>query len=157
MDDKIVRKQLITMLEGGEAHVPLQKAVKVFPPELRGTIPRGCWHSAWQLVEHLRIALWDIVEFTLNPDHVWPDFPDGYWPDSQEPPDTTAWDRSVESLLKELDRMIDIVADESNDLTAPIEHGEGQTILREALLVVKHDSYHLGQLVCLAKCLEIWK
>jgi len=113
-------------------------------------------HTPWRLLEHLRIAQWDILEFSRNPKHVSPSFPDGYWPRSDAPPDAAAWDRSVAAFRADLKAMQDLVADPATDLFALLPHGEGQTILREALLVADHNAYHLGQLVMLRRALGAW-
>jgi hypothetical protein len=105
----------------------------------------------------MRICQWDILEFSRNPEHVSPDFPDGYWPQGDAPPDADAWNRSVQSFRDDLQAMIDLVSDPGTDLFARIPHGDGQTILREALLVADHTAYHLGQLVFLRRCLGAWK
>ena len=129
------------------------------PAELRGAKPdppKGGPHTPWRLVEHIRIAQWDILEFCRNPKHVSPKFPDGYWPDGDAPPDSTAWGKSVEAFRADLQAMQDLVADPSTDLFTPIPHGDGQTILREALLVADHNAYHLGQLVTVRRALGAW-
>ncbi|NNG15953.1 MAG: DinB family protein, partial [Gemmatimonadales bacterium] len=104
-------------------------------------------------LEHLRIAQWDILEFSRKPDHVSPSFPDGYWPETDAPPDGSAWDRSVESFLADLDAMQALVMDRATDLFAQIPWGDGQTVLREALVLADHNSYHLGQLILIGKVL----
>jgi hypothetical protein len=105
----------------------------------------------------MRICQWDIFEFSRNAEHVSPDFPDGYWPVTDGPPDVEAWDKSVEAFRADLQAMVDLVSDPGTDLFAPIRHGDGQTILREALLVADHNAYHLGQLVFLRRCLGAWE
>jgi hypothetical protein len=108
------------------------------------------------MLEHLRICQWDILEFSRDPDHVSPSFPDGYWPETDAPPDGLAWDRSVQAFRDDLQAMIELVENPTTDLYARIPHGDGQTILREALLVADHNAYHLGQLVFLRRCLHAW-
>jgi len=142
-----LRKQLSQFLHSGNAHITFEDAVKDFPPQLRGKRPAGAPHSAWELLEHLRLALWDIYEFSIDPNHISPEFPDGYWPPTPEPPSEAAWDESVSAYRAILDKFAALVSDESVDLFAKIRHGEGQTVLREALLAADHNSYHLGQLV----------
>ena len=105
----------------------------------------------------MRIAQWDILEFSRNSKHISPEFPDGYWPQGDAPPDAKSWDESVEAFQSDLQAMIDLVADPKKDLFAQISHGDGQTILREALLVADHTAYHLGQLVFLRRCLGAWE
>jgi hypothetical protein len=126
------------------------------PPELRGVRAPGTPHTAWRLVEHLRIAQWDILEFSRNPKHVSPDWPAGYWPAGDAPPDPGAWDRSVAAFRADLAAMQALVADAGTDLFTRLPHGTGQTVLREALLVVDHNAYHLGQIVLLRRTLGAW-
>ena len=149
-----LRQQLGRVLHWGDAHVRLEDAVKDFPPELRGVRPPGSPHSAWELLEHLRLALWDILEFSRDASHVSPDFPDGYWPRSQEPPDSASWDASVAAIRAHLRDFEELVNDPATELFAPIAHGEGQTILREVLLAADHNAYHLGQLMLVRRILE---
>src|SRR5438067_11387290 len=122
-------------MQGANAHLDYASAVADLPVKLRGAKPAGVPHSPWQLVEHMRIAQRDILEFSRNPKHVSPKFPDGYWPAGDAPPDAAAWDRSAEAFRADLRAMQDLVADPATDLFAPIPHGEGQTLLREAVLV----------------------
>ena len=136
------------------AHLEFDSAVAGFPAKLRGTKPYGAPHTAWQLLEHLRLAQEDILDFSRNPQYREKHFPDDYWPAAEAPPDAAAWDRSIERFKSDLEEMKKLVADPKQDLTARIPHGEGQTLLREALLVADHNSYHLGQLVFLRKMLE---
>ncbi|MFQ5881230.1 MAG: DinB family protein [Candidatus Methylomirabilales bacterium] len=154
--DKALRKHLLNLLRGGGAHLDFEAVIADLPAELRGSRPAGAPHTPWQLLEHMRIAQWDILEFSRNPEHVSPTFPDGYWPEGDAPPDAAAWDRSVAAFRADLQAMQDLVADPSRDLFAPIPHGDGQTILREALLVADHTAYHLGALVLLRRLLGAW-
>jgi DinB superfamily len=149
-----LRQQLAQFLDSGHAHIKFEDAVKDFPPELRGKRPAGEPHSAWELLEHLRLALWDIYEFSVDANHVSPDFPDGYWPANPEPPSEAAWEESVSAYREIIRKFAALVLDESVDLFAKIAHGEGQTVLREALLAADHNSYHLGQLVIVRRMLE---
>jgi DinB superfamily len=155
--DRILRDHLLELLRGGSAHLDFEKAVGGLPPELRGVKAPALPHTVWQLLEHLRIAQWDILGFSRNPDHVSPSWPAGHWPDSAAPPDDAAWDRSVETFLTELQEMQDLVADPKTDLYAKIPWGDGQTILREALLVADHNAYHLGQIVSVRQALGAWE
>ena len=152
-----LRRQVILLLKGGNAHATFDDAVKNFPPELRGKKPRGAEHSAWQLIEHLRIAQWDILEFSRDPQHQSPDWPGGYWPAKPAPPDEKAWDKSVRAFRRDLKALCEMVGDESVDLFARIAHGDGQTVLREALLAADHNAYHIGQLVLVRRLLGAWK
>lgn len=155
--DETLRKHLLDLLDGGGAHVRFDDAVKDFPAELRGRKPEGSPHTAWQLLEHLRIAQWDILEFSRDPKHVSPDFPSGYWPETEAPPDAKAWEKSVQAYRKDLKAMQVLVTDPKSNLFARIPHGEGQTLLREALVLADHNSYHLGQLVLVRKQLGAWE
>src|ERR1051326_3455608 len=151
-----VRKHLVYLLSDGGAHVDFNTAVARFPAAHWGTRITDAPHTAWQLLEHLRIAQWDILEFSRDPTHVSPKFPDGYWPRTDLPPTTRAWNESVGAFQRDLRAMIRLVSNPKTDLFAPIPHGNGQTILREALLVADHNAYHIGQLVLLRKLLDVW-
>jgi hypothetical protein len=154
--DKALREHLVYLLGGGGAHLDFEAAVADLPAELRGVRPAGVPHTPWRLLEHMRIAQWDILEFSRNSKHVSPKFPDGYWPKGDAPPDAAAWDRSVAAFRADLKAMQDLVADPATDLFARIPHGDGQTVLREALLVADHNAYHLGQLVVVRWTLGAW-
>jgi hypothetical protein len=155
--EKSLRQHLVKLLSGGDAHVEFDAAVEGLPAELRGELPPGGEHSPWELLEHLRIAQWDILEFSRNARHKSPDFPEGYWPAKAAPPSKDAWEKSVRAFRADLKAMCDLVADEKTDLFAKIPHGEGQTILREALVLADHNAYHLGQLVLVRRLLGAWK
>jgi hypothetical protein len=154
---KSLPNHLVELLKGGQAHTDFESVVKDWPPDLQGVVPKGAEHSAWQLLEHMRIAQWDILEFTRNPKHVSPKFPEGYWPKSPTPPDKQAWNKSRAAFEADLNAMIKLVQNKSTDLLAPLPHGDGQTVLREALLVADHTAYHLGALVLLRRILGAWK
>ena len=157
MNDKALREHLDYVLGGGGAHLDFDKAIAGLPPELRGVRAANTPHTAWRLLEHLRIAQWDILEFSRNPKHVSPEWPAGYWPEGDAPPDAAAWDRSVAAFKSDLAAMRALVNDPKTDLFARISHGDGQTILREALLVADHNAYHLGQLVVVRRLLGAWE
>jgi hypothetical protein len=156
MNDQALREHLDYLLGGGGAHLSFDQAVADLPPDVRGARAPGTSHTAWRLVEHLRIAQWDILEFSRNPRHVSPEWPAGYWPDGDAPPDAGAWDRSLAAFRADLAALRALVADPATDLFARIPHGDGQTVLREALLVADHNAYHLGQLVMLRRVLGAW-
>lgn len=156
-NDKQLRQQLAKALDWHEAHADLAAAVADFPAELRGKVPQGLPHSGWQLLEHIRIALWDIYEFCRNPRHKSPEWPEGYWPKKPAPPNETAWDESVKAIYENLEGMRELITDPKHDLLATLPGGSGQTLLREALLIADHNAYHLGQLVLVRKALEAWK
>jgi hypothetical protein len=152
-----VREQTLSLLRGGNAHVTLDDAVKNFPEDLRGKKPKGAEHTPWEVLEHLRIAVWDILEFSRDAKHVSPKWPSEYWPKTAKPPSSAAWKKSIASIKKDLKAMEDLVEDPKTDLHAPIPHGTGQTIFREALLVADHNAYHIGELVLLRRLLGAWK
>jgi hypothetical protein len=156
-DDKPVREHILKLLEGGHAHVTFEAAVKGLPAALRGKRPKGVEHSAWEILEHMRIAQSDILEFSRDAKHVSPEWPSGYWPKTKTPPNDKAWAKSVREFNADLAAMRKLVAAESTDLYAPIPHGDGQTILREALLIADHNAYHLGELVLVRRLLGAWK
>ena len=156
-DSNALRKHLLYLLGGGGAHVDFDSAVAGWPAQLRGKKPKGLPHTAWQLLEHMRIAQWDILEFTRNPKHVSPEWPAGYWPATDVPPSPNAWNKSVSTFRADLKAMMSLVRSPSRDLFVRIPHGEGQTILREALLVADHNAYHLGELVYLRRALGAWR
>ena len=155
-NDRALRDHLQYLLRGGGGHLNFEAAIADLPSELRGAKPPDVPHTPWRLLEHMRIAQWDILEFCRSPDHVSPEFPDGYWPDGDAPLDSTAWEQSIEAFRDDLQGMQKLVSDSSTDLFTPIPHGDGQTILREALLVADHNAYHLGQLVVIRRCLGAW-
>ncbi len=156
MSIKALRKHLLELLEGGHAHLDFETAIADLPVELHGVRPQGLPHTPWRLLEHMRIAQWDILRFSIDPHHVSPEFPSGYWPEGDAPPDAAAWDRAVAAFRADLKAMMDLVSEPATDLFAPITHGQGQTILREALLVADHNAYHLGQLVTVRRLLGAW-
>jgi len=155
-NDQALREHVVSLLKGGHAHADFDTVFKNLPVKLRGEKPKGAEHSPWEVLEHLRIAQWDILEFSRNPKHKSPDFPEGYWPRTAAPPDEKAWGKSLQSFRADLDSMCQLVEDESTDLFARIPHGDGQTILREALLVADHNAYHLGEVVLLRRVLGAW-
>jgi hypothetical protein len=153
--DQPLRDHLLYALKGGGAHVSFEEAMGDWPVQLTGTKVANFPHNAWMLLEHIRIAQWDILEFTRNPKHVSPAWPEGYWPSSEAPPSEHAWKASIAAFKKDLRGMEKIVADPKLDLFAKLRWGDGQTVLREALLVADHNAYHLGQLVMLRKSIGI--
>jgi hypothetical protein len=155
--DRALREHLVYLLRGGGAHLDFDSAVADLPAELRGAKPAGSPHTPWRLVEHMRIAQWDILEFSRNPRHVSPPFPEGYWPEGDAPRDEAQWNQAMVAFRADLEAMVALVEDPTTDLFARIPHGEGQTILREALLVADHNAYHLGQLVMVRRLLGAWR
>lgn len=155
--DKILREHLLYLLKGGGAHVKFDEVVEDFPAELRGQKPAGLPHTAWMLLEHMRIAQWDILDFSVNSKYKSLEFPDDYWAKTDTPPSAAAWDKSVRDFRKDLKAMQDLVADGETDLYTKIPWGDGQTILREALLIADHNAYHLAQIVDVRRLLGAWK
>jgi DinB superfamily len=154
--DLSLRRHLVNLLKGEGSHAGFDAAFAELPIAKSGLKTAEVPYSAWQLLEHMRIAQWDILEFSRNPKHVSPKWPEGYWPSPETPLSETAWAQSVKDFRRDLKAMQDLVSDPSTDLFARIPHGEGQTILREALLVADHNSYHLGQLVLVRRLLGEW-
>ena len=156
MDESTLREQLSRALDWGEAHVDWKKAVKRIPLADQGRRPKGSPHSPWELLEHMRIATWDILEFSRDSKHKSPEWPAEYWPKEPKPPNAAAWQKSVKALDHDLQEMRRLVNDPKTDLLAPIPGGNGQTILREVLLIADHNAYHLGQLVLVRRLLGCW-
>ena len=152
MSDAALRDQLVRCLDWNEAHADFDHAVAAIPPAVRGVTPKGLPYTPWQLLEHLRIAQHDILDFTVNPQYQEKTWPDDYWP-APAPPTPTAWDESVSAYRRDRAAMQEIARDPSVDLFARIPHGSGQTYLREILLVVDHAAYHVGQLVIIGRLL----
>ncbi len=154
--DIALREQLVWLLSEGNAHLSFEQAIADVPRELRGAKPPGSPHTPWRLLEHLRICQWDILEFSRTAEHVSPEFPDGFWPDGNTPPDDETWENSIAAFRADLKAMQELVADPAIDLFTPIPHGNGQTVLREALVVADHNAYHLGQLIAVRRALGCW-
>ena len=153
-----IRKQLTALLRGGQAHATFDEAVKDFPAKHRGTVPANLPYSAWQLLEHMRIALHDILDFSAPPtggyQHI--AWPDGYWPKSPAPPTPHAWDATIAAIRQDLETFEALITRPQADLYKPFRWGEGQNLLREALLIADHNAYHLGQLVVIRRLLRDW-
>ena len=154
---KQLRDHLLYLLDGGGAHARFNDAVKDMPEKLRGVKPHGLPHSAWMILEHLRLSQWDILEFSRNSKYKSPKWPEGYWPKTASPPSAHAWNKSIQQFRKDLKAMQDLVANPKTDLYARIPWGEGQTVLREALLLADHNAYHLGQLIDVRRLVGAWK
>lgn len=156
-NDQSFRKDLLELLDGAHAHAPFDKVIADVPKKLRGEVPKGLPHSAWMLLEHIRLAQWDILDFSRNPEYTQMKWPDEYWPKTPAPPSEAAWDKSVKSFHEDLAAMKKLVSDPKTDLFAKIPWGDGQTILREAMLIADHNSHHLGQLIDVRRLLGVWK
>jgi len=150
-----LRDHLLYLLKGGGAHADFDAAMGDWPVQLAGVKVANFPHTAWMLLEHMRLVQWDILEFSRNAKHVSPKWPEGYWPASEAPPNEKAWSASMAAFRKDMRTMERLVGDRKIDLYARIPWGDGQTILREALLVADHNAYHLGQLVMLRKSIGI--
>ncbi len=155
--DKALRTQLIALLEKAQAHVSLEDALKDITPEVYSVVPGGLPYSIWQLVEHIRIAQWDILDFSRNPDYKEMKWPEDYWPKETAPKDLKAWNQSLQLIRNDLNAFIELIKDESNDLYAPFPWGSGQNLLREALLIADHNAYHAGEIVLVRRLLNAWK
>jgi len=155
--DGVMREQLLELLRGKGAHLSFDEAVAGLPRKLRGAKPAGQPHTAWRLVEHMRIAQRDILEFSRDGRHKSPKWPEGYWPEGDAPESAAQWNESVKQFKADLKAMQKMVADPTTNLLAPIPHGQGQTVFREAMLVADHNAYHLGQLVIVRRLLGAWK
>jgi hypothetical protein len=154
--DQSIREHVLSLLNGGNAHTTFDDAIAGLPAKARGKKVRGLPYTAWMLLEHLRIAQWDILEFSRNPKHESPEWPKGYWPKEPAPPSDAAWNKSVKSFRADLKAMQQLVSDPNTDLYAQIPWAQGQTVLREALLVADHNAYHVAELVVLRRLLGTW-
>ena len=154
MSEEILRTQLIAQLETGQAYIEIGKALREFPGELAGERVDGLSHTAWEILEHMRIAQWDILYFTIDPEHVTPPWPDEHWPPTSAPADAAAWSRSLDVFFAELEQVKELARNPETDLYQDIPHGTGQTVLREILLVADHNAYHLGQFMMIRRALE---
>lgn len=155
--DRSLRDHVVALLGEGRAHITFKDAIADWPSDKRSAKPPGQPFTPWRVLEHIRISQWDILEFTKNAKYVSPDWPAGYWPADDAPPNAAAWDKSVAQVERDLREMQGVVRDPKIDLFAKIPHGTGQTVLREALLLADHNAYHLGQLVLLRRLLGAWK
>ncbi|PYS40870.1 MAG: ABC transporter [Acidobacteria bacterium] len=153
-NDKSLRDHLLSLLSEGNAHISFDDFIKDFPAGFCGKKIEGLPYTAWQVLEHMRIAQWDILEFCRNAKHVSPKWPKGYWPGPEDLGDEKLWRKSVKTFRDDLTQMEALITDPSTDLFAKIPHGDGQTILREALLAADHNAYHLGVLLAMSRMLK---
>ena len=153
-NDEAVRKHVLYLLRGGGAHLSFDDFVNGFPPDLCNRQIEGLPYTPWQILEHMRRAQSDILEFSRDPDHISPEFPKGYWPNPEDLGTPELWQESVDAFRKDLKEMEDLVEDPSSNLYVKIPHGEGQTLLREALLTADHNAYHLGVLTVISRILK---
>jgi len=154
VNEDVLRKQLIAQLDGGQAYAPLESSIRDFPGDLAGRKPEGISHTPWELLEHMRIAQWDILRFTIDPEHVTPPWPDEHWPKCAAPTGPAEWQQSIDTFLRELGEVKRLAEDPGTELDRKIPHGTGQTYLREILLVADHNAYHLGQIMLIRRALE---
>lgn len=154
MSDKELRNMLIKMLRDPNAHLMIEEILDGFPQQHYGTIPEGFAHSAWELIEHLRIDINDTIEFTIKPDYKPKKFPDDFWPEKVAPEDQSQWELSVAGFKESLNRLISLIEDANNDLFKALPNRGAQNLLACAMLMMKHNSYHLGQLMTLRRYLE---
>ncbi|QKZ14210.1 DinB family protein [Spirosoma sp. KUDC1026] len=151
-----LRQQLVALLTGSNAHQSFDDAIKNLPVDLRGVKPEKLPYSIWQLVDHIRIAQEDILEFSRDSNYVSPPWPDGYWPKETTPPDATAWDTAVAKIRADRDAFVALLNDPEQDLYKPFAHGDGQNLLREALLIADHTAYHVGEIIIIRRLLDAW-
>lgn len=155
--EQSLRKHLLDVLDGGHAHATFDQVIGDIPMKFRGEVPKGLPHSAWMLLEHMRIAQWDILDFSRNAAYKALRWPADYWPKNPAPSNALAWEKSIERFHNDLEAMKKLVSDPKTDLFAKIPWGDGQTVLREAMLVADHNSHHLGQIIDVRRLLGIWK
>lgn len=152
-DSKLI-EELTHLLEGGNAHATFAQAIKGLPAEMRGKKHSKLPYSIWQIVEHIRIAQWDMLEFSKDGSHESPKWPEGYWPKEAAPPSETAWKKSIKQIDSDLQEFIQLL--HTADLYMPIPHGSGQTILREALQIADHNAYHVGEIIVARRLFGVW-
>ncbi len=155
--DKEVIKQLVKSLKGGQAFATLQVVLENIPPKARGIVPEGLPYSLWKLVEHIRVCQWDILDFSRNPDYKEMKWPDDYWPKENAPKNDAAWDDSIKRIFSDLDEFIALLEDPDCDLYTPFPWGDGQNLLREAMLIADHNAHHAGEIIALRRLLGAWK
>ena len=155
--DQVVREQLLALLTGGNAHMSFEQTIAHFPAEHFNTMPANVSYTPWHILEHIRIAQWDILEFIRDPAHVSPDWPKGYWPDPAEESDQNQWDETISAFLSNLGSLRSIVKDSDIDLYAPIPHAPNYTVFREILVVADHNAYHIGEFAILRQVMGTWQ
>ena len=154
--NKVLRQQLLALLRGGNAHMGVEQAVADFPPDSINTRPPSVPYTPWHLLEHIRIAQWDILEFVRNPHHVSPEWPEGYWPQPEEQADETKWQATIAAIQADLRAIQQMAEDPNIDLSAPLSHAKDYTVLRELLLVADHNAYHIGEFAILRQVMGTW-
>jgi hypothetical protein len=154
-EEKIIRKQLLDLLQGGSAHMGFDAAVAGFPSKFINKKPPNVPYTFWHLLEHMRIAQRDILEFIQNPRHVSPDWPQGYWPPKDQTAGKGEWEKTIEGIRADLTSAQKIVKSTRTDLFAPMHHAKKYTVFREILLIVDHNAYHIGEFVILRQVMNI--
>ncbi len=154
--DDLLREHLKELLTWRSAHAEFERVVKNVPPELRGICPAGMPYSLWQLLEHIRLAQGDILDFCTNSKYTSPQWPDEFWPSDPTPATREDWQQSIDAFRRDRQSLVDVVMDQSLDMLGAVPHGEGQTYFREVVLVADHSSYHIGQMVAVRRSLGIW-
>jgi hypothetical protein len=153
---KFIVDELSDLLETGNAHASFDDAIKGMPTELLGKVPDGSAYSIWQLVEHVRITQWDILEFSKGPGHKSPSWPDEYWPKDPVPPNGHALKKSVEQIKADRQAFIDLLRQAGEGIYTPFAYGDGQSLFREALVLADHNSYHTGEIIVLRRIMGAW-
>lgn len=154
--EQIMREQLLALLHGGHAHMTFDAAVAEFPLDSINRKPPNVPYTPWHLLEHIRLAQWDILEFIRNPAHVSPDWPAGYWPPAEARADAGQWQQTIAAFRADLKSLEDIVTNPETDLFAPLPHGMPYTIFREIMVVANHNSYHIGEFAILRQVMNTW-
>jgi hypothetical protein len=153
---EIVRKHLLDLLRGGNAHMGFDESFDNFPTEAINASPAGSDYTPWRLLEHIRIAQWDILEFVRDPSHKSPPWPDGYWPAKGVIADRQKWEESLKGFWADLHDMQALIEDPQTDLLGEIPHAPGYTILREALVLADHNAYHMGEFAMMRQVMDTW-
>jgi DinB superfamily len=157
ISQKELIRNLVELIEKGNAHAPLDDALKDIPFSLLGVKPVNLPYSIWQLAEHIRITQWDLLEFSRNAKHVSPKWPDGYWPTESAPESEAAWQKCRDTILADRNAFIELVKNSGDVLYEIFEYGDGQSLLKEALVLADHNSYHTGELIIMRRLLNTWK
>ena len=156
MSDEVLREQLLELLQGGNAHMDIDEAVSGFPPEAMNETAPNVSYTPWELLEHIRIAQWDILAFIQDPDHVSPDWPEGYWPGEGERATERMWEKTVAQIRSDREALVELVRDPETDLTAPIPHAPAYSVVREVLIVADHAAFHLGEFALMREVMGTW-
>jgi hypothetical protein len=156
MRDEVIRQELLELLRGGHAHMDFDQAVADFPPQTMNEMAPKAPYTPWQLLEHMRIAQWDILAFIQDPDYVSPDWPEGYWPAEGQTATEATWDETVRQFRADREALIALVEDPETDLTAPLPHAPEYTVVREILTAMDHSAYHLGEFALMREVMGTW-